>query len=43
VALDQEHLLKLLSEIIKYFEIHGKKLTDEEHNISISELKKELF
>lgn len=43
IALDQEHLLKLLSEIIKYFEVHGKKITDEENEMCIAELKKELF
>jgi len=43
VALDQELLLKLLSEIIKYFEVHGKKLTDEEHAATIAQIKKELF
>ena len=43
VALDQELLLKLLSEIIKYFEVHGRKITDEEHAATIAQIKKELF
>ena len=43
IALDQELLLKLLSEIIKYFEVHGKKITDEEHAATIAQIKKELF
>ena len=43
VALDQTSLLKLLSEIIAYFEFHGKKLSDEEHEASIAQIKKELF
>ena len=43
IALDQEHLLKLLFEIIKYFEIHGKNTSHEEDQITISQLKKELF
>ena len=43
IALDQELLLKLLFEMIIYFEVHGKKLTDEEHAATIAQIKKELF
>ena len=43
VALNQEHLLKLLSKIITYFEFDGKKLSDGEHEISIAQIKKELL
>lgn len=43
VALDQHSLVKLLSEIITYYEVHGHKITDEEHEASIAEIKRELF
>jgi len=43
IALDQEYLLKLLLEIIKYFKIHGESWSPEEDQITISKLKKELF
>ena len=43
IALDQDHLLKLLLEIIKYFKVHGKDTPQEEESITISKLKKELF
>ena len=43
IALDQEHLLKLLLEIIKYFDVHGKNTSEEEEAITIAQLKKELF
>ena len=43
VALDQHALTTLLAEIIRYYEIHGHKITDEEHAASLAEIKKELF
>lgn len=43
VALDQTYLIKLLSEITRYFEIHGKKLNEEEHASSVEQIRKELF